>query len=84
MPDEYLPKKILPGELQGRKHSKGGKKKRYKDTRKASLKDFNTSTESWEQSVQDRDMWPASCEKALANTKTRESGPEVKTFFMLN
>ena len=54
MPDERLPKKILYGELQVEKRSHGGQKKRYKDTlkkgkRKASLKDFNIPTESWEQ-----------------------------------
>ena len=54
MPDEHLPKKILYGELQVRKHSHGGQKKRDKDTLKASLKDFNISTESWEQIAQDR------------------------------
>ena len=41
MPDERLPKKILCGELQIRKRSHGGQRKRYKDIFKASLKDFN-------------------------------------------
>ena len=49
MPDERLPKKVLYGELQEGKRSQGGLKKRYKDTLKASLKDFNIPTESWEQ-----------------------------------
>ena len=47
MPDERLSKKILYGELQVGKRSHGGQKKRYKDTLKASLKDFNIPTESW-------------------------------------
>ena len=46
MPDERLPKKILYGKLQVGKRSHGGQKKRYKDTLKASLKDFNIPTES--------------------------------------
>ena len=54
MPDERLPKKILYGELQVGKRSHGDQKKRYKDTLKASLKDFNIPTESWEQNAQDR------------------------------
>ena len=33
------------------------KKKRYKDTLKVSLKDFNIPTESWEQAAQDRTKW---------------------------
>ena len=57
MPDERLPKKILYGELQVGKRPHGGQKKQYKDTFKASLKDFNITTESWEQIAQDRTKW---------------------------
>ena len=39
------------------KRSNGGQKKRCKDTLKASLKDFNKPTESWEQIAQDRMKW---------------------------
>ena len=54
MPDERLPKKSLYGELQVEKRSQGGQKKRYKDTLKASLKECNVPTESWEQIAQDQ------------------------------
>ena len=47
----------LYGELQVGKHFHGGQKKRYKDTLKASLNDFNIPTESWEQIAQDRTKW---------------------------
>ena len=57
MLDERLPKKVLYGELQEGKRSQGGQKKRYKDTLKASLKDFNIPTESWEQVAQDLTKW---------------------------
>ena len=45
--------------LQGEegKRSQGGQKKRYKDTLKASLKDFNIPIDSWEQAAQDRTKW---------------------------
>ena len=54
MHEERLPKKIPYGELE---MGKRGQKKRYKDTLKAYLKDFNIPTESWEQIAQDRAMW---------------------------
>ena len=54
MPEERLPKKIHYGELEMGKRSHGGQKKRCIDTLKASLKDFNIPTESWEQIAQDR------------------------------
>ena len=73
MPDEWLPKKVLYGELQEGKRSRGGQKKCYKDTLKASLKDFNIPTESWEQAAQDRTNWLASSTKVPSNLKQRES-----------
>ena len=57
MSDEWLPKKVLYGELQEGKRSQGGQKKHYKDTLKASLKDFNIPTESWERAAQERTKW---------------------------
>ena len=57
MPEECLPNKILYGELEMGKRSHGGQKKRYNDTLKASLKDFNIPAEIWEQIAQDRAKW---------------------------
>ena len=57
MPEERLPKKILYEELQVGKRSNDGQKKRYKDSLKASLKDFYIPTESWEQIAQDLTKW---------------------------
>ena len=64
MPDERLPKKVFYGELQQSKkvfygelqegkRSQGGQKKGYKDTLKASLKDFDLLNGSWEQTAQE-------------------------------
>ena len=55
--EERLPKKILCGELEMGKRSHWGQKKRYDDTLKASLKDFNIPTGSWEQIAHDRAKW---------------------------
>ena len=57
MPDERLPKQFLYGELQIGKCYHGGQKRRYKDTLKVSLKDFNILTELLEQIAQDRAKW---------------------------
>ena len=54
MPDERLPKKVFYGEKQEGKRSQGDQKKRYKDTLKASLKDFDIPMESWEHTAQER------------------------------
>ena len=80
MPDERLPKKVIYGELQDGKRSQGGQKKRFKDTHKALLKDFNIPTECWEQAAQDRTKWRCLINKGVAsstkvppNLKQRES-----------
>ena len=57
MPGERLPKKVFYGELQEGNRSEGGQKKRYKDTLKASLKNFGIPIESWEQTAQERSKW---------------------------
>ena len=73
MPNERLPKQILYGELQVGKRSHSGEKKRYKDTLKAFLKDFNIPTESWEQIAQDRTKWRDLIRRGADDTKQRES-----------
>ena len=71
MPDERLPKKVLYGELQEGKRSQGGQKKRYKDTLKASLKDFNIPTDCWEQAAQDRTKWRCLINKGASQFEIR-------------
>ena len=66
MPDERLPKKVFYGELQEGKRSQGGQKKRYKDTLKASLKDFDIPIGSWEQTAQERSKWRGLINKGAA------------------
>ena len=71
MPDERLPKKILYGELQVGKRSHGDQKKRYKDTLKASLKDFNIPNESWEQIAQNRTKWRGLIKRAVGEYEAK-------------
>ena len=57
MPDERLPKKPSMENYKLENAPMVDQKKRYKDTLKASLKDFNIPTESWEQIAQDQTKW---------------------------
>ena len=74
MPDERLVKKVFfYGELQEGKRSQGGHKKRYKDTLRASLKDFDKPIGSWEQTAQERSRWRGLINKGAALYEKRES-----------
>ena len=66
MTDERLPKKVFYGELHEVKRSQGGQKKRYKDTFKAFLKDFDIPIGSWEQTAQERSKWRGPITKGAA------------------
>ena len=71
MPDERLPKRVLYGELQNGARSQGGQKKRYKDTLKASLKDFGIDHNSWETLAQDRPSWQGAVRKGAATFEAK-------------
>ena len=66
LPDEGLPKKAFYGELQEGKRPHGGQKKRYKDTFKASLKDFDIPIGSWDQTAQEKSKWRGLINKIVA------------------
>ena len=57
MSDKRLPKRLLYGELQSGARSHGGQKKRFKDTLKVSMKDFNIDPTLWEALAQNRPAW---------------------------
>ena len=73
MPDERLPKKVFYGELQEGERSQGGQKKRYKNTLKASLKDFDIPIGSWEQTAQERSKWRGLINKGAALYEKKEN-----------
>ena len=72
MLDERLQKKVFSGELQEGKRSQGGQKKRYKDSLKASLKDFDIPIGSWEQTAQERSKWRGFINKGATLYEKRE------------
>ena len=73
MPDERPPKTVFYGELQEGKRSQAGQKKRYKDTLKAALNDFDIPVGAWEQTAQDRSKWRGFINKGAALYIKRES-----------
>ena len=76
---ERLPKKVFYGELQVGKRSQGGQRKRYKDTLKASLKNFDIPIGSCEQTAQMRSKWRGLFNNGAAlYEKKRISGDERK------
>ncbi|GFS16531.1 hypothetical protein ElyMa_006799100 [Elysia marginata] len=66
---ERLPKRILYGELQSGARSHGGQMKIFKDTLKASMKDFNFDLTLWEALAQNRSAW---CGSVIKGVKTYE------------
>ena len=66
MPDKQLPKKVFHGELKEGKRSQGGQKKRYKDTLKDTLKDFDIPMGPWESTAQERSKWRGLINKKAA------------------
>ena len=68
MTDERLPKSLQEG-----KRSQSGQKKRYKDTLKASLKDFDIPMQSWNRTAHERSKWRGLINKGTALFEKRES-----------
>ena len=73
MPDDRIPKQPLYGELCHGKRTVGGQRKRFKDSLKVSLKDFNISTESWESLASDRPRWRHLITKGANTAEERRS-----------
>ena len=73
MPDKQLPEKVFYGELKEGKHSHGGQKKRYKDTLKNSLKDFDIPIGSLEPTAQEQSKWRGLINKRAALYEKKEN-----------
>jgi transcription termination factor 2 len=57
MSNSRLPKMLLFGELKHGARSRGGQKKRYKDTLKANMKEVSIDYNRWEALASDRSRW---------------------------
>ena len=57
MEDYRLPKHLFYGELSAGKRSVGGQYKRYKDTLKVTMKNFQIDPDNWEEAALDRPTW---------------------------
>ena len=73
MSEEHLSKKIIYGELEMGKRSHGGQEKRYKDTLKASLKDFNIQQSQGNKLHRTEQSGEASSVKVPVNMRQKES-----------
>ena len=81
------PKENFYGDLQEGNRSQGGQKKRYKDTLKASLKDFDILIGSWEQTAQERSKSrglnkEAALYEKKESVKLKESAKNAKPILM--
>ena len=70
MQDPRLPKRLLYGKLQQRNRSRGGEKKRFKDTLKISLKAFGIYPDSWELIAED---WCSSIHKGATTCEANRT-----------
>ena len=70
MPDSRIPKQLLYGELSQGKRTAGGQKKRFKDSLKTALKDFDINPQSWESLAAERSAWR--CAISLGARKAEE------------
>ncbi|KAL9970161.1 hypothetical protein ACROYT_G022489 [Oculina patagonica] len=73
MPDDRIPKQLFYRELYSGKRTVGGQRKRYKDSLKISLKDFNINTDSLESLASDRPSWRQCITKTAQAAEKRRS-----------
>ena len=73
MSDSRIPKQLFYGELRHGERSVGGQRKRYKDTLKVYLKDFNIDVDSWESSASDRPAWRSLINKGALHSEARRT-----------
>ena len=79
MSDSRIPKQLLYGELSQGARKAGEQRKRFKDSPKAYLKDFNIDVTTWENAASDRPAWRRMVHKdALHSEAQRSNATKVK------
>ena len=78
MPHSPIPKQLLYGELSQDQRSRGGQKKRFKDTLKSSLKAFSIDDDSWQLLSSDRDQWRGIVHDGASQAKRAQATKAVQ------
>ena len=73
MSDCRIPKLLLYGELSYGSRKVAGQSKRYKDSLKAYLNDFNINVATWETTASDRPTWQNLIHKGTIHTENKPS-----------
>ena len=73
MSDSRIPKQLLYGELSQGARKVGGQRKRFKDSLKAYLKDFNIDITTWENAASDRPAWRSMIHKGALHSEVQRS-----------
>ena len=72
MSDSRIPKQLLYSELSHGARKVGGQRKRFKDSLKAYLKDFNIDI-TWENAASDRPAWHSMIHKGTLHSEVQRS-----------
>ena len=73
MPDSRIPKQLLYSELSHGARKVGAPRKRFKDSLKANLKDFNIDVTTWENAASDRAAWRSKIYQGALHSEEQRS-----------
>ena len=73
MSDSRIPKQLLYGEVSQGARKAVGQRRRFKDSLKAYLKDFNIDVTTWENAASDRPAWRSMIHKGTLHSEAQRS-----------
>ena len=62
---DHIPKTVFNGKLDAGHRTRGGRRKRYKDVLKSTLKSCGIPHNTWEATATDRALWRITCHSGL-------------------